>query len=58
MRRRDWLVSGAVALVCTTILVLFTDIELGLVHRFSCPAGTTSGEGTASGEGAADPACR
>jgi hypothetical protein len=54
MRRRDWLVSGGVALVCATILVLFTDIELGLVHRFSCPAGA----GSNGGDGAADPACR
>lgn len=36
MRQRDLLVGGAVAVVCATILVLFTDIEVKFVNWVNC----------------------
>ena len=36
MKPRHLLVGGAVALVCGTILVLFTDIEMKLVTWVNC----------------------
>jgi hypothetical protein len=39
MKRRDWLVSAAVALICGVILVIFTDIEFILRRAQDCPSG-------------------
>lgn len=36
MTRGNLLVSASVALICTGILVIFTDVELGMVHWFNC----------------------
>lgn len=36
MSPRNLLVSGAVAAVCATILVLFTDIEVSVVRWVNC----------------------
>ena len=36
MNPRHLLVSGAVALICTVILVLFTDIEVKLLRWINC----------------------
>jgi hypothetical protein len=37
MRRRDWLVTAAVAGVCMAILTLFTDFEESLRSWAHCP---------------------
>ena len=40
---RNWLVSGALVLLCGGILVLFTDIEITAVKWFNCgPLATPS----------------
>jgi hypothetical protein len=36
MNKSHWLVSGAVAVLCAGILVLFTDIEVKLVEWVNC----------------------
>ena len=36
MQRRDSLISVAVLLLCGTILVLFTDVELAAVRWVNC----------------------
>ncbi|MCS5706114.1 hypothetical protein NZK27_07905 [Synechococcus sp. FGCU-3] len=36
MNARNWLVSGALVVLCGGILVLFTDIEVSAVRWFSC----------------------
>jgi hypothetical protein len=36
MTRRDSLVTGAVLLICATILVLFTDVEIRMIRWLSC----------------------
>ena len=36
MKKSHLLISAAVAALCAGILVLFTDIELSMVHWFSC----------------------
>jgi hypothetical protein len=37
MRRRDWLVTAAVAGICMAILTLFTDFEESLRSWAHCP---------------------
>ena len=44
MTRGNLLVSASVALLCGGILVLFTDVEVGMVHWFNCGPWSTSGE--------------
>ena len=44
MSRRQSLVSLAVALLCGGVLVLFTDVEVGLVRWFNCGPLSTSSE--------------
>jgi hypothetical protein len=36
MNKQDLLVSGVVAVACAGILVLFTDIEVDVVHWINC----------------------
>ncbi|WP_198949669.1 hypothetical protein [Synechococcus sp. 1G10] len=36
MTRGNLLVSASVALLCAGILVLFTDVEVGMVRWFNC----------------------
>lgn len=36
MSKRQLLISGAVALTCGAILVIFTDIEMGFVRWVNC----------------------
>jgi hypothetical protein len=36
MTRHNLLVSAVVAALCTGILVIFTDIEVGVMHWFNC----------------------
>lgn len=36
MTQKNWLISGALVLLCGGILVLFTDVEIGLVRWFNC----------------------
>ncbi len=36
MSKRQLLISGAVALACGAILVIFTDIETGVVRWVNC----------------------
>jgi hypothetical protein len=36
MNKSHWLVSGAVAVLCGGILVLFTDIEVKVVEWVNC----------------------
>ena len=43
MRRRDWLVSAAVAGICMAILTLFTDFEESLRSWAQCPAALIPG---------------
>ena len=38
MTKRDLLVSGAVAVACSAILVVFTDIEVDLLRWINCSA--------------------
>lgn len=38
MTKRDLLVSGAVAITCAGILVLFTDIEVDMLRWVNCSA--------------------
>jgi len=42
-RRQTW-ATLAVVLLCGGILVLFTDVEVGLVRWFNCGPLSTSGE--------------
>ncbi|MFN6354054.1 MAG: hypothetical protein ACK40D_14410 [Cyanobacteriota bacterium] len=44
MRRRDWLVSAAVAGLCMAILTLFTDFEESVRDWVKCPAALVPGE--------------
>ncbi|CAK6691126.1 hypothetical protein IFHNHDMJ_00955 [Synechococcus sp. CBW1107] len=44
MGKKHLLISGAVAVLCGAILVLFTDIEVRTVRWFSCGPLSTSGE--------------
>jgi hypothetical protein len=44
MRRRDWLVTAAVAGICMAILTLFTDFEESLRSWARCPAAILPGE--------------
>ena len=44
MGKKHLLISGAVAVLCAGILVLFTDIEVRTVHWFNCGPWSTSGE--------------
>jgi len=44
MRSKQLLGSGAVALICAGILVLFTDIEVGVTHWFNCGPLSAPGE--------------
>jgi len=36
LTQKNWLISGALVLLCGGILVLFTDVEIGLVRWFNC----------------------
>jgi hypothetical protein len=44
MRSKQLLVSGAVALICAGILVLFTDIEKSFTRWVNCGPLATAGE--------------
>ncbi len=44
MSAKHLLVTGAVAVVCAAILVLFTDIETSLVRWVNCGPVSTGGE--------------
>ncbi|MFU8885036.1 MAG: hypothetical protein ACNA8O_06220 [Cyanobacteriota bacterium] len=48
MSKSNWLISGALVLLCGGILVLFTDVELRLVRWVNCgplaPASERSSE--------------
>ena len=44
MTQKNWLISGALVLLCGGILVLFTDVEVGLVRWFNCGPLSTSSE--------------
>ncbi len=44
MNRRQTGAAVAVALLCAGILVLFTDVEIGLVRWFNCGAIATESE--------------
>ena len=44
MKTSNLLISGAVAVLCAAILVLFTDIEVSMVRWFSCGPFSTQGE--------------
>ncbi|MEB3199511.1 MAG: hypothetical protein VKK62_03140 [Synechococcaceae cyanobacterium] len=48
MNKRDLVVSTAVLLLCGGLLVLFTDIEVGLVRWVNC--GPIGGAGERSSE--------
>ena len=49
MNRRDALISTAVLLLCSGILVLFTDVELRLVRWVTCgPLATPAARGAVS----------
>ncbi len=43
MTQKNWLISGALVLLCSGILVLFTDVEVKLVRWINCgPLNTES----------------
>jgi len=44
MTRHNLLVSAVVAAVCTGILVVFTDIEVGVTRWFNCGPLSAPGE--------------
>lgn len=44
MTKRDLLVSGAVAVTCAGILVLFTDIEVDMLRWVNCSAVAVSSD--------------
>ncbi|MFN9644898.1 MAG: hypothetical protein ACK6BG_07230 [Cyanobacteriota bacterium] len=44
MRRRDWLVTAAVAGVCMAILTLFTDFEESVRFWVRCPQALVPGK--------------
>lgn len=44
MHKNHLLISGAVAVICAGILVLFTDIEVRTVRWFSCGPWSTPSE--------------
>lgn len=44
LTRKNWLISGALVLLCGGILVLFTDVEVGLVRWFNCGPLSTESE--------------
>jgi hypothetical protein len=44
MSRRDLTVTGVVAVLCAALLVLFTDIEVGVVRWVNCGPLSAGGE--------------
>lgn len=44
MTQKNWLISGALVLVCGGILVLFTDVEVKLVRWINCGPLSTESE--------------
>lgn len=44
MTQKNWLISGALVLLCGGILVLFTDVELDLVRWVNCGPLSTESE--------------
>jgi hypothetical protein len=44
LTQKNWLISGALVLLCGGILVLFTDVEIGLVRWFNCGTLSTPDE--------------
>jgi hypothetical protein len=44
MSKQHWLVSGALVLLCSGVLVLFTDVETSLVRWVNCGPLSTPGE--------------
>lgn len=36
MNTRNWLISGALVVICGGVLVLFTDIEVSAVRWWNC----------------------
>ena len=44
MTRKNWLISGVLALLCGGILVLFTDVEMDLIRWLNCRPAASSSE--------------
>ncbi len=44
LTQKNWLISGALVLVCGGILVLFTDVEVKLVRWINCGPLSTESE--------------
>ena len=42
--RKNWLISGVLALLCGGILVLFTDVEMDLIRWLNCRPAASSSE--------------